>query len=38
VNGDILIRAEGVRKSFSGKEVLSGIDLAVREKVRFCAV
>jgi len=30
VNGDILIRAEGVRKSFSGKEVLSGIDLEIR--------
>ncbi len=26
----ILIRAEGVRKSFSGKEVLKGIDLEVR--------
>lgn len=30
MNGDILIRAEGVRKSFSGKEVLSGIDLEIR--------
>lgn len=27
----VLIRAEGVRKSFSGKEVLKGIDLEIRE-------
>lgn len=30
MNGDVLIRAEGVRKSFSGKEVLKGIDLEIR--------
>ena len=27
----VLIRAEGVRKSFSGKEVLRGIDLEIRK-------
>jgi len=31
VNDKVLIRAEGVRKSFSGKEVLKGIDLDIHE-------
>jgi len=31
VNDNILIRAENVRKSFSGKEVLKGIDLEIRK-------
>mgnify|MGYP002510198082 CR=1 FL=1 len=31
MNDKVLIRAEGVRKSFSGKEVLKGIDLEIRE-------
>ena len=30
MNDNVLIRAEGVRKSFSGKEVLKGIDLEIR--------
>ena len=30
MNDNILIRAENVRKSFSGKEVLKGIDLEIR--------
>ena len=31
MNDNILIRAENVRKSFSGKEVLKGIDLEIRK-------
>lgn len=31
MNDNVLIRAEGVRKSFSGKEVLKGIDLEIRQ-------
>lgn len=31
MNDKVLIRAEGVRKSFSGKEVLKGIDLDIHE-------
>ncbi len=31
MSGNILIRAENVRKSFSGKEVLKGIDLEIRK-------
>ena len=30
MSDNVLIRAEGVRKSFSGKEVLKGIDLEIR--------
>jgi ABC-type polar amino acid transport system ATPase subunit len=30
VSDNVLIRAEGVRKSFNGKEVLKGIDLEIR--------
>lgn len=30
MSGNVLIRAENVRKSFSGKEVLKGIDLQIR--------
>lgn len=31
MSGKVLIRAEGVRKSFSGKEVLKGINLDIRK-------
>lgn len=31
MSDNILIRAEGVRKSFNGKEVLKGIDLEIRQ-------
>ena len=30
MSDNVLIRAEGVRKSFNGKEVLKGIDLEIR--------